>query len=693
MSIFYPQVTHQIGGNTAGATANVSTGTYVLAGGNNITLSQNGNSVTISAGAGGGGFQSAGFSTQGNTSGDTGFASQSIQFIGGNNITLSGSTAAGAITITISGPNAGGAQTGISGIQVSNTTYTSGTVTFQNANGISFGQSGAQGISASYTVPTVPGQFSGGLSNIGNTAGDTASVTGRLILAGGNNVTLSGSTNGASMTITVSGPNTVAQTNQQMTLFATGNTTQSSTGTTNASSMLFRGAGNVSVGITAGSIVISATESNQQMTMFATGNTTQSSSGTSNASSLIFRGEGVASVGITAGSVVISVPAGGGGFAGGGISGGNTSGDTGSVTARLIFAGGNNITLSGSTNGGSMTITISGGAGAGGFAGGGISGGNTSGDTGSVTGRLIFAGGNNVTLSGSTNAGSMTITISAAAGGGGGAGIGISNLGNTAGTSGTVTIGNYILVGSGAISLSQSSSGSNGTLSILAPATSSFVGVQGISVSTAGSTISIGARSNTMWFPYNEALNVAGQQGQGTLHFFPVDPRDPTEFDRVAFPVVMTYATNSTGSITASLWFGLYTKNAATLSLQYSSSTTQGITFSGTANSSVLSGIRLLTMGFTTTVNAGRYYVGVLSRTTSGGANATLSQLLISQLNSNFSGLMGVATNASMQWPPGAGIYSATTSSLPNSVGFSELRGTGSLGARPPSWFARSGTE
>ena len=36
------------------------------------------------------------------------------------------------------------------GIQVSNTTYTSGNVTFQNANGISFGSSGVGGISASY---------------------------------------------------------------------------------------------------------------------------------------------------------------------------------------------------------------------------------------------------------------------------------------------------------------------------------------------------------------------------------------------------------------------------------------------------------------------------------------------------------------------------------------------------------------
>jgi len=44
-----------LAGNTSGALALVSSGTATLAGGNNITLSQAGNAITISAGAGGGG--------------------------------------------------------------------------------------------------------------------------------------------------------------------------------------------------------------------------------------------------------------------------------------------------------------------------------------------------------------------------------------------------------------------------------------------------------------------------------------------------------------------------------------------------------------------------------------------------------------------------------------------------------------
>lgn len=46
---YTPPVTHGISGNTAGVTALISSGTYYLAGGNNITLSQAGNSVTVSA--------------------------------------------------------------------------------------------------------------------------------------------------------------------------------------------------------------------------------------------------------------------------------------------------------------------------------------------------------------------------------------------------------------------------------------------------------------------------------------------------------------------------------------------------------------------------------------------------------------------------------------------------------------------
>jgi hypothetical protein len=73
---------------------------------------------------------SAGVSNIGNSSGNTGVTGTRVVFAGGNNITVSQGTDANGATITISGANVGGAQTGISGIANSETTYTSGSVTF-----------------------------------------------------------------------------------------------------------------------------------------------------------------------------------------------------------------------------------------------------------------------------------------------------------------------------------------------------------------------------------------------------------------------------------------------------------------------------------------------------------------------------------------------------------------------------------
>ena len=286
----YPAVTHQIAGNTSGATANVSSGTYVLAGGNNITLSQNGNSVTISAGA-------------------------------------------------------GGAATAISGIQVSNTTYTSGTVTWQNANGISFGSSGVNGVSASYTVPSTAGL----LSNVNLSAGTTSNNLSAFVFSNSNRVSFG--LNGSTITA------------QHALNFSAGTTSQNV-----SDQIVFSNSNNVSFGLNGSTVTATITvpaQTNQQMTMFATGNTTEASTGTSNASSLIFRGAGVASVGLSNGSVVVSVAGAGadGGVFAGVSTFGNTAGSTGTVsTGNFVLVGSNGITLSQSTGaaGSAATVTIQG---------------------------------------------------------------------------------------------------------------------------------------------------------------------------------------------------------------------------------------------------------------------------------------------------------------------------------------------
>jgi hypothetical protein len=251
--------------------------------------------------------------------------------------------------------------------------------------------------------------------------------------------------------------------------------------------------------------------------------------------------------------------------------------------------------------------------------------------------------------------------------------------GNTAGQS--TGIGTNLVFG-----------GSNGiTLNI---STGADVNTLWISGNTAGGGAGLTA---TMWWPYNEGVNVAGQRGNASWAIAPV-PTPPTaaggvvSVDRLCFPIQLTNATNSTGTVTLSMSFGLYSRTASSLSLYGSTTGTLAITFSGTVNNSTNAGIRLMTIPWTTNIDDNRYYVAVASRTTTGGANATINQMLVSQINSNFSGLFGVNSNRSNQWPLGMGVYSASSTAFPGSIAFSQIDGTVSLAARPPSWFMVNGT-
>lgn len=306
---------------------------------------------------------------------------------------------------------------------------------------------------------------------------------------------------------------------------------------------------------------------------------------------------------------------------------------------------------------------------------------------------LGFSNANNVTFG--TSAGSI-ITASVAAPGAAAENNWVHLLGaNTAGS----TTASGSTIGYSGINLTLSGT-NNSVVNISAPATSSLSATGIVSISTNGSTISIGvpAGTATLWMPFNEAVNAAGQQGNASMHFVPLPTPSPAalgelQIDRLCLPLLISNSSNSTGTVTVSYSLGLYTKNASTLSLAMSTSYTFAATFSGTVNNSTYAGLRLHTVPWTTTIQDGRYYVAHWSRTTTGGGNCTVSQWLASQANTNFSGLFGVNSNRSYQYPLGFGVYSASfTTAMPNSVAFSHIDGTASVAARPPSFFMISGT-
>lgn len=227
-----------------------------------------------------------------------------------------------------------------------------------------------------------------------------------------------------------------------------------------------------------------------------------------------------------------------------------------------------------------------------------------------------------------------------------------------------------------------------------------FQAAGGLTLSGNGDTIvfsGLPAGTATMWWPFNEGVNVIGQQGNATWNIAPIPTPAPAalgelQVDRLCIPLIVSNSTNSTGSATVSISMGLYTRNGVSLSLAHSTTGSLALTYSGTVNNSTYAGIRLLTIPWTTTIGDGRYYVAVASRTTTGGTNCSISQVLVSQMNSNFSGVFGANSNRSLQWPLGFGVYSASSSGFPNPIALSQIDGTASLAARPPSWFMISST-
>jgi hypothetical protein len=143
--------------------------------------------------------------------------------------------------------------------------------------------------------------------------------------------------------------------------YAVSNTTNSSSGVVNATAMSFAGAGGASVGVSNGSVIVSAPD--RQLTMYATGNTTQNSSTTGlNASSLLFQGLGIASVGYSNGSIQISVPAGGGAGDGGNVLAAGTR--TAGTNSTVLFSNANGVTFGlDAVNGSVMTASVAAGAG------------------------------------------------------------------------------------------------------------------------------------------------------------------------------------------------------------------------------------------------------------------------------------------------------------------------------------------
>lgn len=385
-------------------------------------------------------------------------------------------------------------------------------------------------------------------------------------------------------------------------------------------------------------------------------------------------------------------------FLAGVSSAGNTAGTTGMVNNQILFVGGTNVTLSQSSNGQSATVSIVGPVDAQSI---GMSNlGNTDGTTGVASGsnfRYLFAGGSNITLSQSLNGSSGTLTINA----GGilelsldgnviGAGVmtgpvismsagnniifnidadnefsiignnmisvGVSSLGNTAGDTGMVS-NQLVLVGGTNITLSQSTDALGATISI------------------------IGNTDGTLeqWIPIDYVGNTTyGTVGMSSLEIFPAILEHFGSFSIADFFVSCALTTNpvSAYSGTISMYLGCYTRNASTLSMASSGSSAFTYQNSGSTSVSLLTGLRHMAVPIGLSMVPGNYWFGFMSKTASAGANGASFQNFGAFAVPAWVNDFNASQNATHQFMPGLGYYSAQTAALPVSIGFSQIVGS-----------------
>lgn len=734
------------GGNTLGDSG-VVTGRLVLAGGPNITLSgsTNGGSMTLSISGGAGAAGNTGYLSAGTTNASLG----TVSFANSNGLSF------GIDGQTFTASHNGLTSQSNQAVSGQNGSFTFQTASFSNANGISFGTSAGPAITASHNALTSQSNQAVSGSN-GSFTFQTATF--------GNLNGFSFYTSNGSMVGSYTVP--AAQSNQTLAIYALGNTTgQSSSSTYDARTLSINGAGFISVGWSNGSLYVSATQTNPVVSnaIQSVGSATGSGTNTSRFAADDHVHAGVFSLGVstggnTAGNTRVDVGrfvlAGGAnitlsqataanalntisivGGAGGGaesnwhhLLGANTAGNT-TASGTTIGLSGINMTLSG-TNGSVINLSV---PATSSLSATGIVSISVNGSTISVGAGLmpVYATSNTTqSSSGSLSAHSLlvhgaggvsvgvsngSLVISGGAGGGGFTG-GMSNIGNTAGTSGTVQ-SQMLVVGGPNITVSQSINGNSATLSISAnapgaaaennwfnfsgdtagntTASGSTINLSGVNLTISGTNNSqiaiIGPQPHSFFYPYNEALQYVSGIANATLWLMPVNFPNLV-IDRIGCRVRLSKATNSTGSLTVSYNMGLYTKNVSTLSLAHSVTGSYGVTLSGTVNSSNYSGVRDLTVPWTTTIPSGGYWVGYGFRTTTGNNQATVSMINISQIDTGVSGLVGQASNATNQRMLGQGIYSATTSGLPASIAFTQITGASTAHFRPPVFFFLNGT-
>src|SRR5437867_83319 len=653
-----PQHLLSLSGNTAGTLQLLSSGTVYLAGGPNITLSQNQNSISFSGGAGGAGITNINVSagtTSNNLSALTFADSNGVTFgLDGSTLTASVAPGGGGLTnIRVSGGTTSNLLSAITfadsnGISfglnastmtatvktdyqtagaylttamlsnaatISNLRVSAGTtsnllsaITFADSNGLAFGIN-ASTVTGSYTVPTVTNS-SWTVSDAG-----TSGTVGRLAFTNLNNLTLSLSS-GAAGLHTIVGSFSVTNTIPPIGTAVKVVQTSGSTGTITRFAPEDHAHQGIA-GVDAQGIASTFFGTHQ----FSAGNEMSIATG-GGTSRGTFQFINLHSSATTVSSV---------------------------ATANAIGANASRYALEGHEHGGVPTVSAVG---------------NTTGNTTQGNLSLILAGGPNITLSGATAAGAMTLSVSAAAPGGG------------------ATL-SWFEYPSDPFVNTQSHQVVGSTQYVFP-----FILPQAISASyirflaswalTSTSFATSAVPWNTVFSQINTAFAVVYSQNVGA---------SSRSLASVASGSAgWTYQVSATGANATNNW-------TVTQNLTWGAEGGQGNSNAASNYASTLSTVNVSTTGltnftnyhyldipFATSLSPGNYWMALGYSTTTGGGKGLawgVSSLAISQANTTIANL-GAATNSTWQFQPGIGSWSTNAINTTASIGLASISSSAS---------------
>lgn len=307
------------------------------------------------------------------------------------------------------------------------------------------------------------------------------------------------------------------------------------------------------------------------------------------------------------------------------------------------------------------------------------------------SGTVRITGGPNITVG--TDA--SGVSISGAAGGGGGAFTGgMSNIGNTAGTTGTVQ-SQMLVVGGPNMTASQSINGNSATVSLsgaeairaivasnttYSSGTVSITGARGIEISTsANQNVIVQEPYDSVWRAYAHQPATFQALTHGSIYIGHCDLPRPLTASCAHIP--LTISTQSASTAALSLSFGMYTRSNATRIASVASGSQSYSWTTGTNNSTNWGGYnfeRVFTIPITIDATPGNYWYAVGVRT----ANAGSYSWLVEVQSPGRLDFAGSNTILSASCDPFAGAYSTTSAALPASMATAEITVNGNPVAR-----------